>query len=357
MSYKKIKGILLMIGAMVFLPVKDGMAKILGGTYSPLEIIWAQFCLVYILLAPFIILRYGARMLWPHPLGLQVLRSLFAVSGIGLFYWAVQYIPLASTTAIYFLAPLVVTALSPFVLDEPVDLRRWMAVIVGFLGVFLILRPDFNEFNKGLLIAFAGGVSIGLFYTCNRKLAAGTPAVVSLSYSVIIGAVLLSFAVPFVWVPPEISDIPMISGFILCALVGQGLLMASFKYAPASVVAPFQYSAIISATLFGFFMLGEFLDIWTFLGIFVVIGSGIYIAVREGQVNKLKSTHPNNNRDERRIVDAALPLIAPISPQPTAKKRNNLRQFYCFIFLLAFVGGGCTIHSLVNCGSMVGLPE
>jgi drug/metabolite transporter (DMT)-like permease len=292
-----LRGILLMISAMVFLPIKDGMAKILGDSYSPLEIIWAQFSLVYLLLAPVIIFRYGARMLWPRPLGLQVLRGIFTVSGIGFFYWAVRYIPLASATAIFFLAPLVVTALSPFVLNEKVDLRRWVAVIVGFLGVFFILRPDLREFNKGFLIALAGGFNIGLFYICNRKLAAGTPAIVTLAHSVVIGALLLTFAVPVVWVAPRAADIPLIAGFVLFAMVGQGLLMASFKYAPASIVAPFQYSAIISATVFGFFMLGEFPDIWTLLGIAVVISSGIYIAVREGRVKK-KRLSPTR-RDHR----------------------------------------------------------
>jgi drug/metabolite transporter (DMT)-like permease len=284
--HNALHGILFMISAMVFLPVKDGMAKILGGAYPPLEIIWAQFCIVYLVLAPFIVVRYGARMLLPRPLGLQVLRGVFTVWGIGFFYWAVRYIPLASTTSIYFLAPLVVTALSPIVLNEPVDVRRWIAVIVGFLGVSLILRPDLHEFNKGSLIAFVGGISIGLFYICNRKLATGPPAIVMLAHSVLIGAVLTSFVVPFVWVSPSPADLPLIAAFVLCALVGQGLLMASFKHAPASIVAPFQYSAIIAATLFGFIVLGEFPDWLTILGIAVVVGSGVYIAVREGRVKK-----------------------------------------------------------------------
>lgn len=286
--HNALRGILLMICAMIFLPVKDGMSKILGGTYPPLQIIWAQFCIVYLVVAPVIVLRYGAGMLWPRPLGFQILRGLFTVTGIGFFYWAVRYIPLANTTAIYFLAPLVVTALSPFVLKERVDLRRWIAVVVGFLGVSLILRPDLLEFNKGSLIAFAGGISIGLFYISNRKLATGAPAIVMLSHSVIVGALLLSFAVPFVWVPPRAADVPLIATFILCAMIGQGLLMASFKNAPASIVAPFQYSAIVAATLFGFFFLGEFPDWLTFMGIAIVVGSGIYIAIREGKVKKGK---------------------------------------------------------------------
>ena len=284
--HRPLRGIALMVCAMVFLPVKDGLSKILGGVYPPLEIIWAQFSLMFLVLAPVIIWRYGPAVLWPRPLGLQVLRGLFAVTGIGLFYTAVRYIPLASTTAIFFLAPLVVTALSPFVLNEKVDWPRWTAVIVGFLGVFLILRPDLSGFNKGYLIALAGGFTIGLFYISNRKLAAGTPALVTLAHSVMTGAVLLSFAVPAVWVAPRAVDVPMITGFVLCALVGQGLLLASFEHAPASVVAPFQYGAIISATSFGFFVLGEFPDHWTWLGITIVVSSGVYIAVREGQVKR-----------------------------------------------------------------------
>ena len=287
-----------MIAAMIFLPVKDGMAKILGGVYPPLQIIWAQFCIVYLVLAPFIALRYGAGTLWPRPLGLQFLRGVFTLGGIGFFYWAVRSIPLASTTSIYFLAPLVVTALSPWVLKERIDLRRWVAVVVGFLGVTLILRPDMQEFNQGYAIAFVGGISIGLFYISNRRLADGGPAIVMLAHSVLIGAVLTSFAVPFIWVPPRTADVPLIAAFILCALVGQGLLMAAFKNAPASIVAPFQYSAIISATLFGFIVLGEFPDWMTIAGIAVVVASGVYIALREGRM-------------KRGAVSASAPLHVP----------------------------------------------
>ena len=284
--HNALRGILFMVGAYVFLPTKDGMSKILGGTYPPLEIIWAQFCIVYLVIAPLIVLRYGASMLWPRPFGLQCLRGIFTVTGIGFFYWAVQTTPLANTTAIYFLGPLVVTALSPFVLKESVDLRRWIAVVIGFMGVILILRPDPHAFNRGSVIAFFGAIVIGLFYISNRRLASADPAIVMLSHSIIIGAVLTSFAVPFVWVPPNTADFPLIAGFILCAMTGQGLLMASFKHAPASIVAPFQYSGIIAATLFGFLVLGEFPDRLTFMGIAIVVGSGVSIAVREAKVKK-----------------------------------------------------------------------
>jgi len=287
-SSRPFQGVLLMILSMVFLPTKDGFAKILGAYYSPLEIIWAQFFLMYLVLVPFIVWRYGFAMLWPRPFGIQVLRGVSAVVGIGLFYWAVLYIPLANTTAVYFLAPFVVTALSPFVLQEKVGIRRWMAVIVGFLGVSIILRPDIDGFNAGYGIALVGGFSIGIFYLLNRKLAGDSPPVVALAHSVVIGAVLLSFAVPVVWVDPRAPDIMNILYFVFFAILGQGLLMASFVYAPASTIAPFQYFGIVSATAFGYFVFGEMPDAWTWIGIAVICSSGIYIAVREGRVKAVE---------------------------------------------------------------------
>lgn len=288
-SSRPLRGIFLMILSMVFLPTKDGFAKILGAYYSPLEIIWAQFWLMFLVLAPFIIWRYGLGVLWPRPFGLQVLRGVSAAVGIGLFYAAVLYIPLANITAIYFLAPLVVTAFSPFVLQEKVGVRRWSAVIVGFLGVSIILRPDIDGFNTGYGIALVGGVAIGIFYLLNRKLAGVAPPSVALAHSVVIGAVLLSFAVPAVWVEPRPTDIMNIGYFVFFSILGQGLLMAAFVYGAASLIAPFQYFGIVSATLFGYFVFGDLPDGWTWVGIAIICGSGIYIAVREGRVKTVEA--------------------------------------------------------------------
>jgi len=283
--HNALKGIAFMIAAMICLPIKDGMVKILGsGGYPPLEILWAQFTVVYLILAPIVLMRYGAAKLWPRPLGDQLLRGVFTILGIGLFYWAVQYIPLATTTAIYFLAPLVVTALSPMILKESVDLRRWIAVVAGFLGVSLILRPELLAVNEGYLIAFVGGFAIAGFYMYNRKLATGDPIIVMVAHSVLMGVILLSLAMPFVWVPPRLADLPLIAGFIGFSMAGQLLQMTAFKHAPASIVSPFQYTAILSATAFGFVFLGEFPDGLTWLGIAVVVGSGLYNALREGRV-------------------------------------------------------------------------
>ena len=286
--HNALKGIAFMVAAMICMPIKDGMVKILGGGgYPPLEILWAQFTVVYLILAPLVLWRYGAAKLWPRPLGGQLLRGIFTILGIGFFYWAVQYIPLATTTAIYFLAPLVVTALSPVILKESVDLSRWVAVVAGFLGVFLILRPELLAVNQGYLIALAGGFAIAGFYMYNRKLATGDPIIVMVAHSVLMGVILLSCAVPFVWVTPRLADLPLFTAFIALAMTGQLLQMTAFKNAPASVVTPFQYTAILSATAFGFVYLGEFPDALTWLGIAIVVSSGVYNALREGWVKKL----------------------------------------------------------------------
>lgn len=288
MVHNALKGIAFMVASMIFLPLKDGIAKILGtgSGYTALQILWFQFAVVYLILSSIIVWRYGAAKLIPRPLGQQVLRGIFTMTGIGFFYWSIQLIPLATTTAIYFLGPLIVTALSPIILQETVDLRRWIAVVAGFLGVFLILRPELIVVNRGYLIALIGSFAIAGFYMLNRKLATGDPIIVMVAHSVIIGTILLTASLPLVWVPPRWSDVPLFAGFIVFCMTGQLLQMSSFKNAPASIVTPFQYTSILTASTFGFVFLGEFPDGLTWLGIAIVISSGIYIAVREGRIKR-----------------------------------------------------------------------
>ena len=157
-------GILLMVLATIFLPTKDALAKLLGGSYSPVWLLWAQYLFMYIVLAPVIVRQHGLGVLWPQRLGLQALRGLFIVVAVGSFYWSLVFIPLADATAMSFLGPIVTTALSPVILQEKVGLRRWLAVLFGFFGVMLVLRPDLGGERLGYVIALGSGLFAGLFY-------------------------------------------------------------------------------------------------------------------------------------------------------------------------------------------------
>lgn len=272
-----------MVLAVFLMTFKDSLAKLTGGNYSPVLILWVQFVFMSSVYFPFLIWRYGPSVLLPKPFFPQVFRGLAIVVAVILFYWAIETIPLADATAMSFTAPLVVTAISPIFLGEKVGLRRWSAVTVGFLGVMLILRPDMENIRLGYLMTLGTGFFLGFFYMYNRKLASAAPLFVSAAYTAYIGAIVLTPAIPFVWSPPQPQDLTVIFWFLIISTVGQTVLTTAFRFGEATFIAPFQYTQIIGATLFGFIMFGDFPDRLTWVGIAIAIMCGVYIAVREGK--------------------------------------------------------------------------
>lgn len=282
-------GILLMVAAVIFFALKDAFAKMSGGNYSPVMIIWAQFAFMSALYLPILVTRYGWRILIPQPLGWQILRGLSITAAMGLFYWSILLIPLADATAMAFTAPLIVTALSPWMLNEKVGIRRWSMVVVGFAGALILLRPAFTGDGLGYIIAFSTGLLLGFFYALNRKLANAAPPLASIAYSAYIGLFALIPLVPFHWSPPRSEDSWLIFGFVAVAAVGQTLLISAFRHGQASLVAPFHFVQIVAATLFGLIFFSQFPDGLTWLGVTVVVSSGIYIAVREARAPAVSS--------------------------------------------------------------------
>ena len=266
--------------------VKDGFAKLLGSHYPPLLLVWMHLAFTCAILIPIVWKKYGPGMLVPRQLSMQVLRSFLFVLGISLFYWSLNYIPLADTTSMVFIAPIVVTALSPILLDEKLDLHRSLAVIAGFIGVLVILRPDFHGDRIGYVIGLGAGSSLGLFYMANRKLAEKQPQLVAVTYTAMIGTILLQPVVPFIWAVPAPNEVSLLTGFLLLATIGQIFLISAFRYATASALAPFQYTQLIAATIVGVLIFDTFPDVLTWLGIALVVSAGLYIALRETLTTK-----------------------------------------------------------------------
>jgi drug/metabolite transporter (DMT)-like permease len=274
-------GISLMVAAMVVNASKDGIAKLLAASYTPLTILLIQFIATCLVLAPLVIHKNGARALIPNQPIAQVLRSAFVTVGVGLYYWAINFIHIADATAMVFVAPLIVTALSPWVLGEPIGRRRTIAVIVGFIGVLVILRPTMEGDRTGYFIALCSGVFLAAFYMANRKLAGTTPILASTFYTSFIGVLLLLPLLSFYWVTPKIDDIELLLGFTTLATLGQIFMVASFSFAAANVIAPFVYTQIIWATTVGYYLFGALPDTWGWVGIAIVAAAGVYIAIRE----------------------------------------------------------------------------
>ena len=283
-------GILFVSTALSINAVKDGVAKLLGGYYPPLMLVWIHLAFTCLLLIPLVFKKYGRTVLFPQKLGVQVLRSALFVVGISLFYWSLNYIPLADTTSMVFIAPIVVTALSPIILGEKLGLHRSLAVLVGFVGVYIILRPEFSGDRFGYILGLGAGSCLGMFYMANRKLAEYQPQLVAVTYTAIFGTLLLLPTLPFVWIIPRLSDSALLTSFVLLAIIGQIFLISAFSYTKASTLAPFQFTQLIAATIVGVIVFDTFPDQTTWLGIFLIVVSGLYIALRETLITQKGET-------------------------------------------------------------------
>lgn len=274
-------GISLMSAAMAINSSKDGIAKLLAGSYSPLTLLFIQFVATSIILAPIVAKQSGIHHLVPNKLIPQILRSTFVALGVGLFYWAVNFIDIADATAMVFIAPLIVTALSPSILSEPIGFKRTCAVIIGFIGVLIILRPTFDGERTGYFIALGAGIFIAAYYITNRKLANEASVLASTFYTSFFGTIMLVPLLWYFWTMPLINDIWMLLGFAVLATLGQIFMIGAFSLAAANIIAPFVYTQIIWATIIGYLLFDAFPDEWSWFGILIVVAAGIYIAIRE----------------------------------------------------------------------------
>ena len=161
-----------MVSAATLFAMKDGFAKYLGGIYPVMQLLWVQYSLLLLIVLPTIVVRHGWRSLWPSHIIPQIARGMMSMLAVGLFYIAITEIPLADATALIFISPVVVTALSPFLLHENVGIRRWLAVIVGFIGIIFIVQPGFQEFRLGTLASLGAGVIWAFFQIMTRLLSA-----------------------------------------------------------------------------------------------------------------------------------------------------------------------------------------
>ena len=214
-------------------------------------------------------------------LGLQFLRSLFLLGATVLFFAALSVIPLADATAIMFVAPILVTAMSMPLLGEHVGPQRWASVVVGFLGTLVIIRPGSDAMEPAALLALGAASCYGFYQIATRRLSATDAPLTTLMYSAAVGVVVSCAVVPFFWVTPSPADWLAMMGLGLFGALGHFALIKAFQAATAVTVTPFGYVNLLWAVLFGFVMFGELPDAWTVLGAAIIAASGLYILHRE----------------------------------------------------------------------------
>ena len=275
------KAIILNLSAWVMLPIMDGFAKYLSSTIPVLQITWSRYFFTVIIVLPFMFIFFRKNFKWTEKPQLQLIRGLLLFCANILFFYSISVISLAKALTLAFVAPLIVTILSPMLLGENVGFRRWIAVITGFIGSLIVIRPGFVEVNLASIAALGTGVLYAFYLIVTRKLHNSDHPLLTLLLTGVVGAIIGSLIMPSVWVQPTINEWYMMFALGFFASLGHLFLILSLKYADASKLAPFGYFEIITNIIIGYYFFNHFPDNWTFLGLFVIISSGIYIFRRE----------------------------------------------------------------------------
>ena len=273
--------ILLMLVAMAVFSAMDGVSKGLSVRLSPIEVSWARYLFNLLFLLPVCLRHGGLRLLaTARPLPQLARGALLFGSGV-LFITALRSLPLADAAAVGFVAPLMVTALSIPLLGERVERGRWLAVLAGFGGVLLVVRPGGTSFEAASLLPVASASCWAVALIITRRLAGTESPLTTLIYTGLTGLALSSLLLPAVWSSPSATDWLLLAAAGGLYALAQFLLLKAFLTADASVLAPFQYSQIVWSTAIGLLWFGTLPDPPTLAGALVIIASGLYVWRRE----------------------------------------------------------------------------
>jgi drug/metabolite transporter (DMT)-like permease len=275
------RGIALILASTVFLGTSDVTAKYLSATLPSIEIAWIRFLVFALIMAPAMLPGSPFYALQSHRRGLQVMRGAALLLSSLLYISGLRFLPIAEASATSFVAPLFVTALSIVFLGERVGLRRWGATAIGLIGVLIILRPGTSAFHPAAFFPIVSALAWAGTLIMTRMMSGREHAGTTMAFSSIAGVGLISALVPWVWVAPGWHDI--LFGILIgvTSTAGQWIVVLAFRYADASVLAPFSYTQLLWVSLLGFFVFGEVPDIFTVTGAAFIVASGLYTAHRE----------------------------------------------------------------------------
>lgn len=276
------RAILLFLLAGLCLSSLDATAKYLVRDHALFLVVWARYAGQMLVVTPFAWQRAGSGFWRTQRPGMQLLRSALLMVATICFFAGLRYLPLAEASAIIFLAPIFVVVLSGPLLGEHPSRARWIAVVTGFVGILILVRPGSSIFHPAALLLVVAAVCNALFFVMTRKLVEEN-AYTTLFYSALVGTVGLSLALP--WETGESTagwrEALMLLLLGLLAGVGHWLVISAYSMAPASFLTPLAYLQIIWATSYGYLVFGQLPDRWSGLGMAVVVASGLWLALQE----------------------------------------------------------------------------
>lgn len=259
----------------------DSLAKLLTADFHPFQIVWMRMLGLFIGVCILIAIKGSVVLHTPKP-ALQVIRGMVAVGSATLFIVALRFVPLADAVAVSFVAPFIVTVFGALFLNEPVGIRRWLAVAIGFLGMLIVIRPGSGIFHPSIFLVVIAAIFFAIRQLVSRWLSGVDKITTTVAYTSIVAFLLTSVAQPFVWTTPTgFATIMTIVGLTLAASIGEVLIISALDIAHSVVLAPLHYTLIIWSTLYGYLLFNDRPDQWTLLGCSIIIISGLYTLYRE----------------------------------------------------------------------------
>ena len=282
-------GALLSLAAFGIYATHDVFIKFLGSSYSPFQLIFFSGLLGFPLVTLAMMRdRTDGNLIPKHPVWTAIRTTTAVLNAVTGFY-AFSVLPLAQCYAIFFAMPILITLMAIPLLGEKVGLHRGIAIVVGLLGVVVVLRPGQADLGLGHVSALTAALLGAATSVIVRKVGNSERAVVLMLYPMMANFVVMGLALPFVYVPVPPQHFAMMAGIAALGLLGGVLIIAAYRRAPAIIVAPMQYSQIIWAIVFGHFLFGEDIDLYTALGTGIIIASGVYIVLREDKPSVSKN--------------------------------------------------------------------
>lgn len=314
-----LRGILLALLAFAIFATHDVIIKFLGGTFSPFQLIFFS-SLMSFPLATFMLMRDPTEgNLRPVNPWWVISRTIGTTVGTLCAFYAFTVLPLSQVYSLLFAMPLIITVLSVPILGEKVGVHRWAAVVFGLAGVLIVLRPGSADLELGHLAALTSAMCSSYGSVVVRRIGRQERSVVLMLYPLAANFILMGLALPFVYQPMTIEQLGLIGLIAIFAFSAGLFLIAAYKASEAAVVAPMQYSQILWATVFGYALFGETMDMPTMIGATLIIASGIYIVLRESRGRSqntpvLRTRQRSNTPGAMRVAPFLRRGTQPVSP-------------------------------------------
>lgn len=296
-----VTGAMWVIASMATLAGLAACAKALSAQgMHPFQVVFFRNLFAALVFSPLLFTR-GLALFETSQLSLYAGRCAISLFSMLTWFYALSVIPLGELTAISFLAPLFGTLGAIFLLNEKVRARRWTALALGFIGALIILRPGMSPLGHGQLMALMAAMSSGVVAILVKQLTSRDDPnkIVFLTHLLLVPMSLIPAL--FIWKWPPLSQIWLILGMGFFATLGHMMLVRGYAATDASLVMTFEFSKLPFATAIAYFFFHETIDVWTWVGAIVIIGSATYIARREAQIRAAKlAARPDLETDDRK---------------------------------------------------------